>query len=210
MRGRGVATVTATGASSTVGRMAALLDAGPQLTPLQRRLRSLSRVLAIIVAILCVAVGIIGLIRGRATRTHGRYSISLAVAAVPESLPTVITLSLALGARGWRPACHCSSLAGGGGAGLGIGDRHRQDRNDHRRPHGGAAGLDSPGGGGDQGYRLWARWRLISDAGVVRAPDVADLLALLKSAVLCTDANVRFQIPNIPKDRCWAIRRRPP
>lgn len=49
VRGRGVAAVTATGASSTVGRMAALLDSGPQLTPLQRRLRGLSRVLAIIV-----------------------------------------------------------------------------------------------------------------------------------------------------------------
>jgi Ca2+-transporting ATPase len=99
VRGRGVAAVTATGASSTVGRMAALLDSGPQLTPLQRRLRGLSRVLAIIVAILCVAVAIIGLIRGQPLELMTVTAISLAVAAVPESLPAVITLSLALGAR---------------------------------------------------------------------------------------------------------------
>lgn len=64
VRGRGVATVTATGPNSTIGRMAALLDTGPQVTPLQRRLRGLSRLLAAIVAILCVAVGVIGLTRG--------------------------------------------------------------------------------------------------------------------------------------------------
>ena len=104
-----MATVTATGASSTVGRMAALLDAGPQLTPLQRRLRGLSRVLAIIVAILCVAVAIIGLIRGEPLELMVVTAISLAVAAVPESLPAVITLSLALGAR--RMAARTPSCA---------------------------------------------------------------------------------------------------
>jgi Ca2+-transporting ATPase len=52
--------VTATGADSTIGRMAALLDTGPQITPLQRRLRDLSRILAVIVAILCVAIAIMG------------------------------------------------------------------------------------------------------------------------------------------------------
>ena len=83
-----MARVTATGASSTVGRMAALLDRGPQLTPLQRRLRALSRVLAIIVAILCVAVAVIGLIRGEPLELMIVTAISLAVAAVPESLPT--------------------------------------------------------------------------------------------------------------------------
>jgi Ca2+-transporting ATPase len=36
LRGRGIATVTATGADSTIGRMAALLDTGPEITPLQR------------------------------------------------------------------------------------------------------------------------------------------------------------------------------
>ena len=88
VRGRGVATVTATGPNSTVGRMAALLDTGPQVTPLQRRLRGLSRLLAAIVAILCVAVGVMGLTRGEPLELMVVTAISLAVAAVPESIPT--------------------------------------------------------------------------------------------------------------------------
>ena len=160
VRGRGVATVTATGASSTVGRMAALLDAGPQLTPLQRRLRGLSRVLAIIVAILCIAVGIIGLIRGQ----------PLELMTVTGDQPRgcrrtrVVAHGDHLEPRPRRPAdgrqaCDRSSLAGGGDARLGVGDRHGQDRNDHRRPYGGAASLDSLGGGGDRRHGLQPRWR---------------------------------------------------
>ena len=99
VRGRGVAPVTATGPNSSIGRLAALLDTGPQITPLQRRLSSLSRILALIAAILCISVAVIGLLRGEPLQLMAVTAISLAVAAVPESLPAVITLSLAIGAR---------------------------------------------------------------------------------------------------------------
>lgn len=99
VRGRGTATVTATGAASALGRIAALLDTGRESTPLQRRLASLGRVLAVVTIVLCVLFFALGLVRGLSTSTMGVTSISLAVAAVPESLPAVVTLALALGAR---------------------------------------------------------------------------------------------------------------
>ena len=99
VRGRGLALVTATGSRSAVGRLAALLHARPPATPLQRRLHQLGRTLALVVAGLCVLVGTLGLLRGEDLELMAVTAISLAVAAVPESLPAVVTLSLALGAR---------------------------------------------------------------------------------------------------------------
>lgn len=64
VRGRGVAVVTATGASSALGRIAALLDERRKPTPLQRRLAALGRVLAAATLALCVLVFALGLARG--------------------------------------------------------------------------------------------------------------------------------------------------
>ena len=99
VRGRGLAVVTATGAASTTGRLAAVLASTPPRTPLQSRLRRLARVLAVVVVGLSVLVGLLGLLRGQDLELMAVTAISLAVAAVPESLPAVATLSLALGAR---------------------------------------------------------------------------------------------------------------
>ncbi|WP_328543250.1 cation-transporting P-type ATPase [Streptomyces sp. NBC_00117] len=98
-RGRGVATVTATGAASALGRIAAQLDGKREPTPLQRRLGALGRVLAVVTLGLCLVVFGLGLVRGVPVATMAVTAISLAVAAVPESLPAVVTLALALGAR---------------------------------------------------------------------------------------------------------------
>jgi len=98
-RGRAVVIVTATGASSALGRIAALVDTGPQMTPLQHRLAGLGRVLAAVAVGLSALVLAMGLLRGQPTELMVVTAISLAVAAVPESLPAVVTLSLALGAR---------------------------------------------------------------------------------------------------------------
>ncbi|MER6102953.1 cation-translocating P-type ATPase [Streptomyces sp. NPDC001832] len=99
VRGRGVATVTATGADSALGRIAALLDGTREPTPLQQRLASLGRILAAATLGLCLLVFALGLVRGLPAGTMAVTAISLAVAAVPESLPAVVTLALALGAR---------------------------------------------------------------------------------------------------------------
>jgi P-type Ca2+ transporter type 2C len=99
VRGRGLAVVTATGPRSAMGRVAALLATGPALTPLQHRLAGLGRVLALVAAVLSAAVLVIGLVRGQPAELMVITAISLVVAAVPESLPAVVTLALALGAR---------------------------------------------------------------------------------------------------------------
>jgi Ca2+-transporting ATPase len=99
VRGRGRAVVTATGASSAMGRVAALLAAGSGLTPLQRRLVGVGRALAVAAVALSAIVLVVGLIRGQSAELMVVTAISLVVAAVPESLPAVVTLALALGAR---------------------------------------------------------------------------------------------------------------
>lgn len=99
VRGRGVAVVTATGTQSAMGRIARLMDTGPTMTPLQHRLAGLGRALAAAAGVLCLLVAVLGLVRGQPLELMLVTAISLVVAAVPESLPAVVTLSLALGAR---------------------------------------------------------------------------------------------------------------
>jgi Ca2+-transporting ATPase len=99
VRGRAVAAVTATGARSTLGRIASLMTEHPESTPLQRRLAQLGRMLALVVIALSAVVFVLGLVRGQPVEAMAVTAISLAVAAVPESLPAVVTLGLALGAR---------------------------------------------------------------------------------------------------------------
>jgi Ca2+-transporting ATPase len=99
VKGRAVLEVTATGAESTLGRIDAMIDTRVQMTPLQRRLGNLGRTLALGASILCAVVLISGLVRGEPMELMLVTAVSLAVAAVPESLPAVVTLSLALGAR---------------------------------------------------------------------------------------------------------------
>ena len=98
VKGRAVIEVSRTGQASTLGRIASLMDVRPQPTPLQRRLAGLGRVLAAVAVALSGVVLVLGLLRGQPTETMVVMAIALAVAAVPESLPAVVTLSLALGA----------------------------------------------------------------------------------------------------------------
>ena len=99
VRGRGLAVTSATGSNSATGRLATMLAAGPQTTPLQQRLRGLGRILAAVAVVLCALVGVLGWLRGLDVELVALTAVSLVVAAVPESLPAVVTLSLALGAR---------------------------------------------------------------------------------------------------------------
>ena len=98
-RGRAVATVTRTGEHSGLGRIAALIAATPiQPTPLQLRLARLSRLLVVVTLVLCAVVLGLGVVRGRDPLDMLIVAVSLAVAAVPESLPAVVSVALALGA----------------------------------------------------------------------------------------------------------------
>ena len=98
--GRGEAVVVGTGASSQVGNLAGMLASGSApLTPLQRRLRRLGQILSVAAVVACVVVVLLGLLRGQSWETMLLTGISLAVAAIPESLPAVVTLALAGGAH---------------------------------------------------------------------------------------------------------------
>ncbi len=98
--GRGTGVVTRTGADSALGRIAALVvGTRPGMTPLQRRLAGLGRALGLAAVVLSAAVFALGLAAGQGLVPMAITAVSLVVAAVPESLPAVVTLALALGAR---------------------------------------------------------------------------------------------------------------
>ncbi len=97
--GRATGVVVRTGSASALGRIAAMVAAEPyRQTPLQRRLAGLGAMLAIVAVVLSTLVGIGSLLRGVPWGEALLSAVSLVVAAVPESLPAVVTVSLALGA----------------------------------------------------------------------------------------------------------------
>ncbi|MEQ1604170.1 MAG: cation-transporting P-type ATPase [Pyrinomonadaceae bacterium] len=96
--GRAVAIVTATGPSTELGRVGKLLaKTRSETTPLERRLASMGRMLVYGVLAIAAVVMLAGFVRGDDPALMLKVSISLAVAAVPEALPAMTTLILALG-----------------------------------------------------------------------------------------------------------------
>ncbi len=97
--GRGTGIVIATGMQTELGRIARMLQEEETLTPLQQRMASFGKNLSILVLFLCILFFVAGWLRGEDLVKMVLTSISLAVAAIPEALPAVITISLALAAK---------------------------------------------------------------------------------------------------------------
>ena len=111
--GRGRSVVTATGMGTEFGKIAELVqEAKEEETPLQRRLDSFAKKIAKVVVAVCLVIFVLEAFEVASVMWHGRgapelegfiqafmSSISLAVSAVPEGLPAIVTISLALGAR---------------------------------------------------------------------------------------------------------------
>ncbi|HYF31717.1 MAG TPA: cation-translocating P-type ATPase [Chitinophagaceae bacterium] len=97
--GRAKAVVIATGMNTEIGRIAGMLQTGESITPLQKRMADFSRKLSYLVLLICVILFAAGILRGEPAYKMLLLSISLAVAAIPEALPALITVCLSLGAR---------------------------------------------------------------------------------------------------------------
>ncbi len=98
--GSGIAVVAATGSATEYGNITGLVGtARPPPTPMERQLDDMGRQLAWLSGAVCAGVFAVGLLRGYGWLAMLKAAISLAVAAVPEGLPTVATTTLALGIR---------------------------------------------------------------------------------------------------------------
>lgn len=99
-QGRGVFEVTATGMRTQMGEIASMIDdTTSSETPMQKRIAQLGKYIVFASLILCALVTILGIIRGEKILTMLVSGISLAVAAVPEGLPAIVTIALALGVQ---------------------------------------------------------------------------------------------------------------
>jgi Ca2+-transporting ATPase len=97
--GRGEGIVVATGMNTEIGRIAKLLQEDENLTPLQIKLSNFTKNLSIVILAICAIVYVLGLLRGEDSIKMLFITISVAVAAIPEALPAIITISLAVGAK---------------------------------------------------------------------------------------------------------------
>jgi len=96
--GRGKGVVVETGHNTEIGKIATMIQTyEDETTPLQKQLNRLGKFLGITTIIICIVVFLIGLLQGRELLEMFMVSISLAVAAIPEGLPAIVTIVLALG-----------------------------------------------------------------------------------------------------------------
>ena len=98
--GNGRAVVTVTGMQTEMGKIAEMMEtAGVQETPLQKKLEKLGEYMVAGCLLICAVVSLLGILRGERVIDMFLSGISLAVAAVPEGLPAVVTIALAIGVR---------------------------------------------------------------------------------------------------------------
>ncbi|MCU0348776.1 MAG: cation-translocating P-type ATPase [Saprospiraceae bacterium] len=97
--GRGKGLVVETGMKTEIGKIAQLLQEDSVTTPLQQRLADFSKKLSFAVVGICIVIYGVGLLRGEDPVQMLLTAISVAVAGIPEALPAVVTIALALGAR---------------------------------------------------------------------------------------------------------------
>lgn len=98
--GRGVGIATTTGMNTEIGKIAKMLDESEsELTPLQKKLAELSKILGIAAVAICALIFVISVIQRRDLFEMFLTAISLAVAAIPEGLPAIVSIVLAMGVQ---------------------------------------------------------------------------------------------------------------
>lgn len=99
-KGNGIGIVTATGMQTEMGKIAHLIQTvGTLTTPLQRKLEQLGKILIIVALFLTLLVVVIGIMHGHDAYMMILAGVSLAVAAIPEGLPAIVTVALSLGVQ---------------------------------------------------------------------------------------------------------------
>lgn len=99
-RGSGAGVVVATGMKTAMGQIADMLqNAETMITPLQRRLQQLGKILITVAILLTILVVVVGVMQGHDVYTMFLAGVSLAVAAIPEGLPAIVTVALSLGVQ---------------------------------------------------------------------------------------------------------------
>jgi Ca2+-transporting ATPase len=204
--GRGTAIVTATGMKTEFGKIAGMLqDVKTERTPLQINLDRMGKRIAIVGLSLCLVLAILGIFRGHEFLEMLVWGIALAVAAVPEALPAVVVISLALGVRRMvkrhalirrLPAVEtlgCTTVICSDKTGT-----MTQDQMTIRRVYSGGRLLDVAGAGYDPvgGFSLDGKaYDVNTDAGVID---------LLRIGCLCNDA--RLIQTDGATDGAWSIK----
>jgi Ca2+-transporting ATPase len=97
--GRALAYVVATGMNTELGRIAKMIQTDEIATPLQKRLAAFAKRLSAAILVICTLFFVVGWLRNENILTMLLTSISLAVAAIPEAMPALVTIALALGAK---------------------------------------------------------------------------------------------------------------
>ena len=198
VRGRGVAVVIATGMATELGQIAELINtAGGEETPLQQRLDGLAKVLVGSALALVAVVVLLGWLLGQPLLNLLEVSLSMAVAIVPEGLPAVITVTLAIGTqRMVRRAALIRRLPAVEGLGsvtvicsdkTGTLTQNRQVVQELR------VGSTSVAVGG-QGYVPTGEFTpatLPAPAGAVPGAAPGAQMLLLQAGVLCSDAELK-------------------
>jgi Ca2+-transporting ATPase len=192
--GSGRALVVATGAATQVGQLQAMVgEVERRETPMQKQLRELGERTVVIAGVVCGGVFLLGLVRGQALGTMLRTAVSLAVAAVPEGLPTVAITTLAIGIRRMKErhvlVRRLDAIETLGAVQVLCFDKTGTIT--HNRMRLVQLGLD------DQAFTLEAG-RVSGEAGEL-SPERAPALAwLLRVGALCSDALLVANEPGLP------------
>jgi P-type Ca2+ transporter type 2C len=218
-QGRGQAVVVATGCETELGQIAVMVgDVEAEKTPLQARLEDLGKWLALAVLLICAVVFVAGALRRLPLLDLFLTSVSLAVAAIPEGLPAVVTIVLALGMQNMVQR-HVIVRKLRAVEALGsttvictdkTGTLTENQMTVRRYFTGSGAGTVTGEGYDPVGEFAWHDAlasqdpslrppRLCGENSVPRTPRDEDLCTLLELAVLCNDAR------HVERDGAWQI-----
>lgn len=193
--GRGRAVVVETGMRTELGKIAALVQQADEKTPLEKQLNRLGRQLGFVIVGVCAFVFTFGVLRDFGqVRVMFLTAVSLAVAAIPEGLPAVVTISLALGlqrmVRRHALIRRLPAVEALGSATVICSDKTgtlTKGEMNVRAIHTATGRYVVEGEGFDP------RGRVARDGSAVDVATEPDLEAVLRTAVLCNDAKVRLE-----------------